>query len=112
AAEAERHGLMGAVWALAVARLLAEPVRVHLVGSAADAGLRALARAAWSRYLPARVVEILDPALDGDRLSALGYPATGDARAYVCIGDRCLAPVDAPPELESLLAGLAPSPKD
>jgi uncharacterized protein YyaL (SSP411 family) len=105
AAEAERHGLMGAGWALAVSRVR-EPVQVHLVGHAADERLRALAHAAWSRYLPSRVVEILDPALDGDRLSALGYPAAGDPRAYVCIGDRCLAPVAQPAALVDQLASL------
>ena len=104
APEAERHGLMGAGWGLAVARVRAAPVQVHLVGSATDTGLRALARAAWSRYLPGRVVEILDPALDGDRLSALGYPASDAPRAYVCIGDRCLAPVTDPEALEAQLA--------
>ncbi len=106
AAEAERHGLMGAGWALAVARVRAEPVQVHLVGPAADERLRALAHTAWSRYQPGRVVEILDPALDGDRLSALGYPAAGDPRAYVCVGDRCLAPVADPGALEAQLASL------
>nr|AXL06327.1 thioredoxin domain-containing protein [uncultured bacterium] len=105
-AEGERHGLMGAGWALAVARVLAEPVQVHLVGHAADERLRALAQAAWSRYLPNRVVEILDPALDGDRLSALGYPAAGAPRAYVCIGDRCLVPVAEPAALVDQLASL------
>jgi uncharacterized protein YyaL (SSP411 family) len=64
-------------------------------------------RAAWSRYLPARVVEILDPALDGDRLSALGYPTAGEPRAYVCVGDRCLAPVTAPAALDAQLASVS-----
>lgn len=107
AAEAERHGFMGAGWALAVARVRAEPIQVHLVGPAGDARLRDLARAAWSRYVPARVVEILDPALDGDRLSALGYPVEGEPRAYVCVGDRCLAPVAAPDALDAQLASVA-----
>ncbi|HYO46427.1 MAG TPA: DUF255 domain-containing protein [Gemmatimonadota bacterium] len=107
AAEAERHGFMGAGWALAVARVRAEPVQVHLVGPAGDARLQELSRAAWSRYLPARVVEILDPALDGDRLSALGYPVEGEPRAYVCVGDRCLAPVAKPEELDARLASAA-----
>ena len=97
---------MGAGWALAVARVRAEPVQVHLVGPAADERLQALAHTAWSRYQPGRVVEILDPALDGDRLSALGYPAAGDPRAYVCVGDRCLAPVADPGALEAQLASL------
>jgi hypothetical protein len=106
AAEAERHGLMGASWALAVTRVRSEPVQVHLVGGADDDRLRTLWSAAWSRYLPARVVEILDPALDGDRLAALGYPSDGEPRAYVCIGDRCLAPVAAPGELDAQLASV------
>jgi uncharacterized protein YyaL (SSP411 family) len=53
------------------------------------------------------VVEILDPALDGDRLAALGYPERGEPRAYVCVGDRCLAPVAAPEELDAQLASVA-----
>ena len=95
---------MGAGWALAFARVRAEPVQVHLVGPAADPALRALAHAAWARYLPGRVVEILDPALDGDRLSALGYPETGEPRAYVCLGERCLEPVTTPDALVDQLA--------
>ncbi len=97
---------MGAGWALALARVRAQAVQVHLVGAVADPALRALARAHWTRYLPGRVVEILDPALDGDRLATLGYPASDTPRAYVCIGDRCLAPVAAPAELDGQLASL------
>jgi hypothetical protein len=106
AGEAERHGLMGAGWALAVLRVRGEPVQVHLVGPAGDERLRALWRAAWSRYLPGRVTEILDPARDGDRLAALGYPPSEEPRAYVCVGDRCLAPVEAPEELAAQLASI------
>jgi uncharacterized protein YyaL (SSP411 family) len=104
AGEAERNGLMGAGWALAVLRVRGEPVQVHLVGPAGDERLRALWRAAWSRYLPARVTEILDPARDGARLAALGYPPSEVPRAYVCVGDRCLAPAEAPEELAARLA--------
>jgi hypothetical protein len=107
AGEAERHGLMGAGWALAVLRVRGEPVQVHLVGPADDDRLRALWRAAWSRYLPGRVTEILDPARDGARLSALGYPSSEEPRAYVCVGDRCLAPVAAPEELTAQLTDLS-----
>jgi hypothetical protein len=109
AAEAERHGLMGAGWALAVARVRSEPVQVHLVGPADDDRLRTLWSAAWSPYLPARVVEILDPALDGDRLAALGYPADAEPRAYVCLGDRCLEPVGAPEALHAQLGSVGAS---
>ncbi|HEU4464353.1 MAG TPA: hypothetical protein VFS53_04845, partial [Gemmatimonadota bacterium] len=107
AGEAERHGLMGAGWALAVLRVEGEPLQVHLVGPAGDERLRALWRAAWSRYLPGRVTEILDPARDGARLAALGYPPSDEPRAYVCIGDRCLAPVEKPEELAAQLTDLS-----
>ena len=107
AGEAERHGFMGAGWALATVRVRGEPLQVHLVGPAGDERLRALWRTAWSRYLPGRVTEILDPSADGERLSALGYPASEDPRAYVCVGDHCLAPVAAPEELAAQLDSVA-----
>jgi uncharacterized protein YyaL (SSP411 family) len=107
AGEAERHGFMGAGWALATVRVRGEPLQVHLVGPAGDERLRALWRAAWSRYLLGRVTEILDPSADGERLSALGYPASVVPRAYVCVGDRCLAPVAAPEELSAQLDSVA-----
>ncbi|MGH7563873.1 MAG: thioredoxin domain-containing protein [Gemmatimonadota bacterium] len=91
--EAARHGFLAAPLALAAVQALGEPIQVHLVGPADDGRLRALWRTAWRRYAPARVTEILDPALDGDRLSSLGYPADGPPRAYVCVGERCLEPV-------------------
>jgi uncharacterized protein YyaL (SSP411 family) len=53
------------------------------------------------------VTEILDPGLDGDRLSRLGYPLDGPPRAYVCVGDRCLEPVTDPDALADRLAETA-----
>ena len=53
------------------------------------------------------IAEILDPALDGARLSRLGYPADGPPRAYVCVGDRCLEPVSDPGLLADRLAEAA-----
>ncbi|HUP19231.1 MAG TPA: DUF255 domain-containing protein [Gemmatimonadota bacterium] len=97
--EAARHGILGATWGLAAAQVLAEPLAIHLVGSADDPGLRALYRAAWAAYLPGRVTEVLDPAADGERLAALGYPGEPMPRAYVCVGERCLEPAADPAEL-------------
>lgn len=104
--DAARHGLLGASWALAAAHVLAEPVAVHLVGEAEDARLRNLWRAAWGAYVPGRVTEILDPSGDGDRLAVLGYPVGDGPRAYVCVGERCLAPIAEPETLAERLAEL------
>jgi hypothetical protein len=105
--DAERHGFLAAPLALAAVQALGEPILVHLVGPAGDAGLRALWRTAWRRYAPSLVTEILDPGLDGDRLSRLGYPLDGPPRAYVCVGDRCLEPVTDPDALADRLAETA-----
>lgn len=91
--EAERLGFLGAGWALAAARVLAEPLQIHVVGARDDGSSRVLADAAWTPYAAARVVELLDPERNPDRLAALGYPSDGAPRAYVCVGDRCLEPV-------------------
>ena len=61
-------------------------------------------RAAWSAWLPGGVVEILDPERHGDRLATLGYPAEGVPRAYVCVGEKCLAPATTVEDLEDRLA--------
>ena len=105
--DAERHGFLAAPLVLAAVQALDDPLQVHLVGPAGDPGLRALWRTAWRRYAPSRVTEILDPALDGARLSRLGYPADGPPRAYVCVGDRCLEPVSDPGLLADRLAEAA-----
>jgi len=97
--EAERLGFLGAAHALATARVLSEPLQIHVVGSIDDGPTRALWAAGWAPYAPARVVELLDPAREPARLAELGYLTDRVPRAYVCVGDRCLEPVSDPDEL-------------
>ncbi|MEJ2152184.1 MAG: DUF255 domain-containing protein [Gemmatimonadota bacterium] len=106
AGEGARFGLLGASLALAAIHVMDMPVQIHLVGPTDDVTLRTLWRAAWRRYMPSRVTEILDPDRDPARLELLGYPLEGDPRAYVCIGDRCLEPVTAPDALERQLESI------
>ena len=89
AAEYERYGFMAAQYALAVDHILNEPVTVHIIGAADDARTRALHAAALGEYAPGRIVQLLDPA----RIAQLGYPMGDAPRAYVCVGQKCLAPV-------------------
>ncbi len=101
--DAERLGFLGAVHALAAARVLSEPLRVHVVGPRGEGATRALQTAAWVPYAGARVVELLDPSRSAARLAELGYPSDGEPRAYVCVGERCLEPVSDPGELSTAI---------
>ncbi|MEW5720197.1 MAG: hypothetical protein AB1817_16345, partial [Chloroflexota bacterium] len=98
-----RYGFMAAGYALAVDHFLNEPVSVHIVGAADDARTRALHAAALAEYAPGKIVQLLAPARDAARLTQLGYPTSDAPRAYVCVGQKCLAPVDAP---EGIVAGI------
>jgi uncharacterized protein YyaL (SSP411 family) len=42
---------------------------------------------------PYRVVQVLDPQRDGERLAALGLPPSPAPAAYVCAGTMCSAPI-------------------
>ncbi len=85
-------GQFAAPYARAVARALAEPLRIVVTGEATDARANALWRQALACDDAARVLERLDPTRDRGRMEALGYVATGVA-AYVCVGTLCSAPI-------------------
>jgi len=93
AAEYERYGFMAAQYALAVDHISNEPVTVHIIGAADDARTRALHAAALGEYAPGKIVQLLDPARDAARIAQLGYPMGDAPRAYVCVRQKCLAPV-------------------
>ncbi len=93
AADYARYGFMAAGYALAVDHFLNEPVAVHIVGAAGDARARELHAAALGEYSPGKIAQLLDPMRDAARLAQLGYPTSDAPRAYVCSGQKCLAPV-------------------
>ena len=85
-------GQFAAPYARAVARAIAEPLHIVVVGPGSDARADALWRTAVRVDDPAGVVERLDPAQDRVRMDQLGYPASSVA-AYVCVGSVCSAPI-------------------
>ncbi len=87
-----QYGQFAASYARAVARALAEPLQIVVVGPAGDALARALWRVALANDDPARALHRFDPALDRARMEALGYPSS-EIAAYVCIGATCSAPL-------------------
>lgn len=93
AADYERFGFMAADYARAVYHWLDDPLTVHIVGAADDARTHELCVAALNEYAPGKIVQTLDPTRDAARLAQFGYPASAIPLAYVCIGQKCLAPV-------------------
>jgi len=88
-------GLHGAAWCLAADWLQNPATHLVVTGADADPVAEAMHRAALAAAMPRRVVRRLFP--DGDTaslpagLAAMIAGAAG-ARAYLCVGTRCLAP--------------------
>ncbi|MGE5139509.1 MAG: thioredoxin domain-containing protein [Rudaea sp.] len=100
-----RYSYNASIYALAVRRFLSYPVMVTVVGSEGDSRALELVDAAVREYLPHKIVELLDPEKNPERLLALGYPGAGPgARAYICVDQTCLAPVTEPRQVSEAMA--------
>jgi uncharacterized protein YyaL (SSP411 family) len=84
----QRYGIMAAVYGLAVEYYL-HPMQVHIVGPRDDPVTRRFRSASLRAYNPLKVVEVIDPSVDSERLRQLGYPATEKPTAYVCFKGTC-----------------------
>ena len=85
-------GQFASSYANAVARALAEPLAITVVGPNDDVAADALWSAARSVDDPARSIQRLAPDRDGAQLERLGFPQDRTA-AYVCVGTSCSAPL-------------------
>jgi uncharacterized protein YyaL (SSP411 family) len=90
--EYRQWGQFAASYANAVARALAEPLVITVVGRADDTLASTLWRRARSTTDPASAFHRLDSDRDGEVLARLGFPVDRVA-AYVCIGTVCSAPI-------------------
>jgi uncharacterized protein YyaL (SSP411 family) len=83
----------------AVDMFLSGITEVNIVGQAGAKATKALQAAALALEVPARVVQVLDPKRDGERLAALMLPPEPSPAAYVCAGTMCSAPLTKAEEL-------------
>jgi hypothetical protein len=87
-------GYFAAGYARQVDTRLNPPAEVNIVGDVSSAS--ELQRAALALDVPARVIQLLDPAGDREQLEALSLPAEPAPAAYACFGTMCSAPVTEP----------------
>lgn len=88
-------------------RMIRGSVDVVLVGPRQDARTKALARAAYAKWLPNRTIAWVDPSdatsIEASALLAEGKPAKDEPVAYVCRGRTCSLGVTTVEALEQLL---------
>jgi len=99
-------GHFAAAYGRQVDILLNPPAEVNIVGADDK-----LLRAALLLDVPARVVQVLDPARDAERLAALGLPAQPTPAAYACAGTMCSPPVTDTALLAETVAGMQSGPR-
>ncbi len=85
----QRYGILAAAYGLAV-ELYLRPVQIHIVGPQKDSVTRRFLNESLKVYNPMKVIEILDPAADTERLTNLKYPVTEKPMAYVCSEGTCI----------------------
>jgi uncharacterized protein YyaL (SSP411 family) len=84
----QRYGILAAAYGLAV-ELYLHPVQIHIVGPKKDPLTRRFLKESLTVYNPLKVIEVLDPAADNERLANLKYSLTKTPRAYMCFEGGC-----------------------
>ncbi len=93
----------GSAWARARDMLDNGLVRLALVGDSSSPAFRQLQRAAARVYAPHRVILPLDWQRNARQIRQQGFPSRAEPALYVCMGERCLAPVATPAEVRELV---------
>ncbi len=92
----------GSAWGRAKSMQTHGPVSFVLVGNDLDSRYRRLLRATHRVYAPHRILQQLDPERDTDRIRGLGFPIDRNPALYVCMGERCLAPITTREEVRAM----------
>jgi uncharacterized protein YyaL (SSP411 family) len=93
----QSHGIMAAPYGLAI-ELFLHPVQVHIVGTRGDPTTIEFLKESSRVYNPLKVIEILDPVDNADKLTSLGLTDTKKPRAYICMEGTCVT-LDDPSEI-------------
>jgi len=97
----QRYGIIAATYGLA-AELYLRPMQIHIVGSKKDSATHRFLDESLKVFNPLKVIELLDPAEDTERLTNLKYPVTETPMAYVCFEGTCTS-VEDPKEISRII---------
>ncbi len=84
----QRYGIMAAVYGLAVEYYL-HPMQVHIVGPRKNPITHLFRSESLRAYNHVKVVEVIDPNVDTERMKKLKYRITEKPIAYVCFKGTC-----------------------
>jgi len=101
------YGIMAADYANALEWFLKPATTINIVGDPSKPATKGLIDESWRTYQPRKVVLVLDPKRDQERILNLGYGKDDKSRAYICVGQMCLAPVAEPRQIQIQLSALA-----
>jgi uncharacterized protein YyaL (SSP411 family) len=98
------YGIVASSYARVVHKLAAPPTTITVIGRK-DNPVTAILRDQSLRFYVARKsVQVLDPSVDNDKISVLGFQISDVPTAYPCVGHVCLEPITNPEELASKLS--------
>jgi len=83
----------GAAWGRAWDMLEYGSVHLVVIGSLQEARTKAILKAANLIYAPHKIIQLLQPEKDSDRIAAQGFPKVMTPALYACMGGKCLAPL-------------------
>ena len=97
----QRYSILAVTYGLAV-ELYLRPVQIHIVGPKKGSRTSRFLDESLRIYNPLKVIEILDPDIDNERLRNLKYPITKTQMAYVCFEGNC-TPVENPEGIAEII---------
>jgi uncharacterized protein YyaL (SSP411 family) len=87
------NSIMGSGYAVALHLLLAQPIRVVVVGNIHQSETREMLETSLHAYEPRKIVQLLDPQRDSLTIGEVTYRAEEKPLTYVCVRDVCREPI-------------------
>lgn len=97
------QGLYATLYAQTVDRFLNPPVKITVIGPKSDKKTHDLHIKTLSMFEPRKIVEILDPKEDEEKIRKLNFPKITEPTAYARIENKCSPPIYEPDEVIPIL---------